>query len=116
MLFTKLAILLQIKRIFHGTTRDSVHWLSISLMVLDVTYYIASAISEIAQCVPREKIWNPLLPGTCINNNTKVVVDGAFNFTIDLLIFMLPIYAILRLKMVIKRKLGICAIFATGLL
>ena len=117
MLFTKLSILLQIRQIFAPQAKGSVYWLTISLMVLDSLYYVAAVIVEIAQCIPREKIWNPLLlSGNCIDNNANVVAAGVFNFIIDVLIFILPIYAILRLKMAIKRKLGICAVFAIGLL
>ena len=116
MLFTKLAILLQFKRIFQGTRRDSVYWLAMSLIALDTTYYTVAVIMEIAQCTPREKIWDPLVDGTCVDNNTLVIITGAFNVVIDILIFALPIYAILRLKIAIKRKVGISAIFATGLL
>ena len=117
MLFTKLAIIFQIKRIFvTGSSKNSIYWLTLVLMTLDIGFYGSQVIVEIAECVPREKIWNPLLPGTCINNNANVVSSGAFNCAVDILIFMLPIYAILRLNMNLKRKLGICAIFATGLL
>ncbi|KAI4146015.1 MAG: hypothetical protein LQ340_006073, partial [Diploschistes diacapsis] len=81
MLFTKLAILFQNKRIFTTrATRNSVWWLIILLMVLDTLYYIAAIIVEIAQCTLREMIWNPLVEGTCINNNANVVAAGGFNF------------------------------------
>lgn len=116
MLFTKLAIILQIKRIFQGTTKDSVYWLSLILMVLDTLLYVAACIVEIAECVPREKIWNPFVSGVCINNNVNLLATGGFNLGLDILIFALPIYAIFRLRIVLKRKLGICTVFATGLL
>ena len=117
MLFIKLAILMQIHRIFTGTSRTQVYWLSVSLIVLDVAFYIAAVIVEIAACVPREKIWDPFLPnGTCLDNSVAIVVAGAFNLLLDCLVFALPIYAILHLKIPIKRKVGICAIFAIGLL
>ena len=117
MLFTKLVILLQIKRIFiTRATKGSIYWLTFTLMALDVLYYLAAVIVEIAQCVPREKVWNPFVEGTCINNNANVVAAGAFNFGLDILIFTLPIYAILHLRLNLKRKIGIGAVFATGLL
>ena len=115
--FTKLAILFQVRRIFIiGSTRNSVYWLTLTTMVLNGAFYIAAVVTLIAQCVPREKISNPSVPGVCVDNNAQLISSGSFNFTLDILIFMLPIYAILRLKLNFKRKLGICAIFATGLL
>ena len=116
MLFIKLAIILQIQQIFRGAHKSSVHWLSIVLITIITTGYTANAIAEIAECVPREKIWNLFASGVCINNNSLVVASGALNIGIDFLIFLLPIYAILRLKIVLKRKLGILGVFATGLL
>ena len=117
MLFTKIAILLQIKRIFvTRSTKDSIYWLTSTLTTLCAFFYTASVLVEIAQCIPREKIWNPTVPGVCINNNANVITSGAFNFALDVLIFILPIYAIMRLNMNLKQKVGICAVFATGLL
>ena len=116
MIFTKIAILLQLKRIFRGASKDSVYWLLVVLMVISTLYYLTGILIEILQCQPREKIWDPSIPGSCIDNNVSVTVAGAFNLGLDLIIFMTPIYAILKLKIAVKRKLGICAIFATGLL
>lgn len=116
MLFTKFAILLQLQRIFRGTSRDSVYWLSISLMVISTLYYLTGILIEALECIPREKIWHPDVPGSCLDNDASVTISGGFNLALDFIIFMLPIYAILQLKIAVKRKLGICAIFATGLL
>ena len=116
MLFAKLAILVQLKRMFRGTKRDSVYWLTIIQMVLHTVYYIAAGIIILASCSPREKIWKPTVPGTCLDNNINIIAGGALNFVLDFLIFLLPVYAIFRLKIAIKRKLVICAIFAIGLL
>ena len=85
-------------------------------MILDTAFYIAAVTVVLAQCNPREKIWNPLISGTCINNNANIIATGAFNFVLDVLIFILPIYAIVHLQMPIKQKIGISAVFATGLL
>ena len=117
MLFTKLAILVQIQHIFMPVgTRGSSYWLAVLLMLIGPGYYIAAAIVEIAQCIPREKISNPFVPGFCINNDVNVIFAGAFNLGYDILLFALPIYCILHLQLALRRKLGVCAIFAIGLL
>lgn len=95
MLFIKLAIVLQTQKIFRGTYKDSVHWLSLFLIVLISICYTASAVVEIAQYVPREKIWNPFASGVCVDENALVVASGAVNIGIDFLLLLLPIYAIL---------------------
>ena len=114
--FTKLAIVLQLKRIFRGTKRDSVYWICITIMVVQTIYFIIAGIIVVAQCNPREKIWNPLLPGTCLNNDENVVISACINLALDFIMLLLPIYAIFRLKIAIKRKVGITAVFATGML
>lgn len=116
MLFLKLSILLQLKRIFKGATRDLVYWLTISLILLVVSFYTATAITTIAQCIPRERIWNQNVPGICLNLDAAMVSSASFNLAIDILIFVLPICTIFKLKMAIERKLGICAVFGIGLL
>ena len=116
MLFTKLAILIQLRRIFRGTTRDSVYWLSTTLMAINVLYYIAGFFTQVLACVPREKIWNSEIVGTCLDNDASILISGIFNLALDVLIFLLPIYAIFRLRIAVKRKLGIYATFAIGLL
>lgn len=116
MLFTKFAILWQVKILFRGTTKDSVYWLSLFLIIVDTGFYFATTIVAILLCVPREKIWNPELPGTCLDTNLVIVVTAAFNMALDILIFILPIYAIFRLRINVQRKLGISAVFAIGLL
>ena len=116
MLFSKLAIVLQIRRIFQGTYKGSVHWLSTILVTIIIMCYTAIILVDIVQCVPREKIWNTLVPGVCIDRYTLIAASGALNIGIDVFIFLLPIYAIWGLMLDPKRKLGIFAVFATGLL
>lgn len=116
MLFTKLAILVQLRHIFRGTSRNSIWWLATILMITSTLYYIAGFITETAACIPRQKIWDPSVKGICLDNNTSIWISGIFNLVLDVLIFLLPIYAIWRLKMAVKRKVGIYATFAIGLL
>ena len=116
MFFIKLAILIQLKSIFRSTTRDWIYWLIVLLMGLTLAFHLAIAVALIAQCVPREKIWSPGVSGICVDNSAATISSGAFNFAIDMLIFMVPICAIYKLKMAARRKLGICAVFGVGLL
>ena len=116
MFFSKLAIILQLKRIFRGASRDVVYWLCIGATVVNTIYYFVSLMLLILQCVPQEKIWNPSIPGSCVGLNANMVANGALNVAFDLFLLGLPIFAIFRLRITIKRKLGIYAVFATGLL
>ena len=123
MFFLKLSILAQLKTIFRGSRtsttpaiRDWIYYLFLTLMALVAAYNLATAIALIAQCVPRAKIWTPSLPGTCVDIAASTIASGAFNLLLDILIFLLPLYAISRLKLAPQRKWAIAAVFAIGLL
>ena len=85
-------------------------------MILNTIFYVVNGITVLVSCIPREKIWNPTIPGTCLHNDLNLVISAAFNCTLDFLIFLLPIYAIVRLQIRVKQKFGIGAVFAVGLL
>ena len=58
----------------------------------------------------------PTEPGHCINNEEVFVAGGTINVVSDFTILLLPIVEVWRLQMSIQRKIGVSAVFATGLL
>ena len=66
--------------------------------------------------MPRDKIFNPRLQGRCVNINDAVIVTACINIGSDVSIFVLPLARIWRLQMPLRRKVGVSAIFAFGLL
>ncbi|KAF2871703.1 hypothetical protein BDV95DRAFT_607120 [Massariosphaeria phaeospora] len=92
-LLAKLALLLQIKRIFCIAERNFVFWASWILIVANVVTHITIFFVQIYPCYPREKVFNPALPGKCLS---------------------LPVYSIWNLQMPLKRKIGVASMFATG--
>lgn len=80
-------------------------------------FYFVNTIFGIVLCSPREKIWNLLITtGHCFNTNAPAEATGIFNIISDLAILLLPVVPIWKLKMPLKKKLMIAAIFATGIL
>lgn len=79
-------------------------------------FYVAIFFVVIFECSPREKIWNPTRPGTCIDINSVFITTGVWNVLSDLCILILPIRAIWLLQMATRQKWQISAVFATGLL
>ena len=114
--FGKLAILLQMKRVLLTSEKGFVYWALQVLIIGNSAFYILGFFIKIFECAPRGKIFNPLLPGSCIDEEVSDLVAASFNFASDSLMLGLPIYAILRLGIALKQKVIICAIFATGLL
>ena len=64
--------------------------------------------------MPKEKLWDPTLPGFCVNYPITLMIVGIFNASSDLVILILPMAWIWGLKMSTTRKLGVSAIFAFG--
>ena len=116
MFAAKLAVLLQIKRLFTTFQRDFVYWSVQTLIVTNFVVYLATFLGTVFACWPREKIWNPNVPGKCLSPDGCIIATGVLNLASDITILLLPAYVILRLNLRLRKKLGVMAIFATGAL
>lgn len=117
MFAAKCSILFQFRRLFcTGQTRDSIFWSIHVLIFLCAAYYISAIFTFTFQCIPREKTWNPFLDGQCIDVAAAIVVQGSINLFLDIGILITPLWAIWRLQLPMKRKLGISAVFGVGVL
>ena len=85
-------------------------------MGANVVFFTILFFMEIFTCIPREKIWNPMVPGTCIDIQNTFVATGVINVCDDFIILILPVYWVWLLQISTKRKVGISLIFAAGLL
>ena len=112
----KLAILLQYKRLFVVHKHNFVFYGIHVLIWTNLVFYFIETFLEIFACTPREKIWNPLIPGHCIGIENNYIAIGAWNVLSDFMILILPMIAIWNLQMANTRKVGVAAVFATGLL
>ena len=112
----KLCVLLQMMRLFSGNKKDSVYWTIPALIWANFVFYAGVFLAFVFACIPRAKLQNPKIPGTCIKSNASILATSVINIVSDCSIFLLPIFAVWKLKMAVKRKLAIGAIFATGLL
>lgn len=115
MCLVKLVILIQLANIF-TPFKGGLYWVICALSVLTVMFYFACMIFRIFACVPREKIWNPTIPGRCINSSAGIISSAALNSISDFVLFVLPLSRIWQLQMPRQRKWQISAVFAFGLL
>lgn len=93
-----------------------VYWACHALLWGNLAFYIAVLFTVVFECHPISEVWNLFYGDHCINRNTVLVASGAVNVLSDLLNLLLPMWATWQLQMAPKRKAGIVAIFATGLL
>lgn len=115
MLITKTAVLLQYLRIF-TPVRNRRTYLTWLLMGVNIAVAFALALSVGLQCVPRQKIWYPLMPGHCLNLGAMLLTSAISNTLTDFATWLLPFCTIWGLKLPWQRKLGVSAIFTIGLL
>jgi hypothetical protein len=116
MFSAKLAILLQIQRIFTKHERNFNYWAVKMLIASNALTYFALFFAFVFACWPREKIWNPHTEGRCISTNASIIATSAINIVSDITILVLPLLSIARLNLPTRKKLGVGAVFATGAL
>ncbi|KAF2638709.1 hypothetical protein P280DRAFT_482043 [Massarina eburnea CBS 473.64] len=123
LMLVKVAILLSWIRLFVPLKqRNAFFWVSHALIWSNVLFYGIGTITEIFQCTPREKIWNPLLieageaGGHCPIDITKhAAASGFINLLSDLIILLLPQRVIWGLNISRKKKIGMSFLFLVGL-
>jgi len=113
----KIGILSHWSRIFVPKGhRNAFWWICYVTMAVNVLFYVICTFIEIFACTPRKKIWNPMIQGKCLDMPTVIIVSAFVNFFSDLIILILPQRVIWGLNMSMKRKVGIAALFAVGVL
>lgn len=113
----KFCALMQMLRIFRGTKKDSVYWAILVLIWSNLICYVTITFCFIFACVPRAQLSNPMLAGSCVRSlDPYVLATSAINIASDFSILLLPVFAVWKLKIALKRKLTISAVFGTGLL
>lgn len=116
MFFAKLALFLMYYRIFalNRWTRIAIYF----GIILNGLFYFASCIGLIILCIPRRsESWTSMTYATrCYHAEAMGDVQGIFGLVSDLYIFILPLPVLFRLQMSLKKKLGITAVFLTGLM
>lgn len=82
-----------------------------------VLYIVVTEPIVSALCAPPiGKAWDFRVLLTCRRALSFSVVQAVANLCLDLFIFVLPIPAIVQLKLPLEKKIGVLAIFMTGVL
>ena len=116
LLFSKLSILLLYFRLFSSNIRfrNLIYVGILWTMLINVTSIIVCA----ALCAPRrgESFGNYTSINRCAQLGTWALVQGSLNVVLDFYILYLPVPVLWSLKLNRKRKLGVLAIFMTGMM
>lgn len=112
----KASLIFQLIRIFAPMKAGAIYWACHALIWGNLAFYISIFFTLLFECHPISQTWNLNYGHHCIDRNLALIVSSAVNIFSDLLNFILPIWATWHLQMAPKRKAGITAVFATGLL
>jgi hypothetical protein len=116
-MLVKVAVLLQWLRVFVPRgVRNAFFWILHVTIWIHVGFYGALTLVEIWSCNPREKIWNPWIPGTCISIAAVGGTSSIVNVVSDIIILILPHRVIWKLEMPKHRKKAISLLFTCGIL
>lgn len=113
---TKLSILLQFMKIFTPSHTGSTYWSTQFLIWINLLFNLAATLVQIMACLPRAKIWNPTIPGHCIDMPNAFIAGAVINAVSDISILVLPIHKVWQLQMPRWRKIGVSAVFMAGVL
>ncbi|KAL2038961.1 hypothetical protein N7G274_008301 [Stereocaulon virgatum] len=113
----KTAVLVQLMRIFTPNKSGAVYWTIHALIWGNLAVYTALFFATAFECSPQDKIWNPhISSGKCLERNIIIFVSAPVDSLSNLLILLLPIWAVWHLCLELKRKVWTIAIFATGVI
>ena len=120
-LAAKLSILLLYLRVFvpARSQKTWVYYAIIFVIIFNIVFYTIATFIRAFSCTPRAKIWDPNLPGTCINHYdiyTIVIVNAGLNVISDVFMILIPMSVIWKLHISRKRKIKISAFFFLGFL
>ncbi|KAI3317137.1 hypothetical protein HD806DRAFT_515890 [Xylariaceae sp. AK1471] len=111
----KVTILWMYRRIFSPIRWRVFDLIIVFLITLLSLFYTASNIAKIWECIPRAKIFDPTIPGHCIDIGTLINVSGLFNTVTDFIILVLPVKAVWKMNMSLQKKVKIVFVFTFGL-
>lgn len=114
--FAKASLLLLVLRVFSPDrwTRYSIYF----GLTTTFAFHLGTTVAFGALCIPRRgESWPEGLFSThCGKAISMTYIQGTFNVVSDFYILIIPIPVVVRLQLPLRKKVGVCAIFMTGLL
>lgn len=112
MFLVKLSLLLLYFRIFSVNKRmELLIRIGIGIQIVFYLAYVATYATLNVVCVSASSLSKPL----CTNTWIIVEVQGTINVATDFYILALPVIMVTQLQLTFRRKLGVIAVFMTGL-
>ena len=100
-----------LRRIFPTKRLYYALWITGSVISL---YTIVQIICVVVHCIPFKALWDPTIPGHCVNVDDVIVVCSAFNIATDVAILIMPLPELWNLQITTRQKLQITFLFLLG--
>ena len=84
------------------------------VMGLTFAYILGIFLVQLFACHPIEKLWKPLIPGTCINERSILLAIPIIDTVLNVFTLCLPIPMLIKLRMGIRTKLALMASLSVG--
>lgn len=86
------------------------------MILLNAGLFLGMALAIAFRCTPQEKIWHPWIEGTCFNEFVGTAASSSLNAASDVAILIVPMVAIWRLRLPLKKKIRAASVFALAIL
>jgi hypothetical protein len=109
---SKMAVLTFYRRLFHVS---SIRVPIIILMVCSGIWITIRTFMTIFHCMPVQAYWDKSIDGKCLNNIGKYYLGTDLTHCLmDFIILALPLFEVVRMKLVLGQKIAVIAIFSLG--
>ncbi|PWY96283.1 hypothetical protein BO94DRAFT_551967 [Aspergillus sclerotioniger CBS 115572] len=102
--------------LYHRTLHQKRYqrWILYSLAFMIIGYSFALMMAFLLGCRPVQRAWNPLVPGTCLDQDTLYIATAVSNIISDIALILVPIPTVLGLNMPSIQKVGLLLMFMIG--
>lgn len=105
----KIAILLFYLRV---NPNKSFRYTVFAVVFIIACYTIGLMMAVVFPCTPVKKLWNPLTPGKCIDQNPIYLASVIINTSVDVIVLVLPIPMLIKLQVNTRTKVLLGSLFA----
>ncbi|MCJ1374869.1 hypothetical protein MMC20_006102 [Loxospora ochrophaea] len=112
---SKISICLFLLRILDNSQATKRRYALYMIMVIYSVASIICLISLLAQCRPLSRVWDPLVPGVCLNQLGFGYAQSISSLVFDFVLSIFPCLIFSDLNMKLRVKIGLCAVMGLGL-
>lgn len=96
-----------------SVNRTFVYWVY-GIAATYICWFLAMLFIRWFMCTPVAKVWDPSMPGHCINSNELMAVGEALNSVLDFVMIGLAVWIIQSLQVSAKNRWKLSFLFAMG--